>query len=68
MGMVEGSTYEKTLIERDKKGRDMMIGGLGHDSSMLLAPTIPAGSSIDEIAEKYGELLKALIKVRDTIK
>jgi len=66
-GKSVNNTTHKKEVDWDKKDRDKMIGGIGHDVAALLASRTSA-SELDEIAEEYKELMNMLVAIRDEIK
>ena len=61
-----GSKATKKEVDWDKKDRDKMIGGIGHDVAAMIGPWCQ-GLSPDEVANLYEEVLIKIIAIRDKL-
>ncbi len=68
--VVVPKTNSETMSKADwnAKDRSMMVGGLSHDSAVLVAAAATANTSVELLLKDYIDILKALIQIRDEIK
>ena len=70
MGLVKensasGNTfYKKKGVDWDKKDRNMMLGGIGHDAATVTAALVEGGN-VQDALKLHKELFEGMVKIRD---